>query len=172
MRQKAFTLSEAVVVLVLTALLALVVVPRLSTPAKAGASLEAKTALESVLSLAANTINTEGSLTDLTTTSGIEKFSRSLPRFTILPSNQASQAPSEISVYSQGNKIIAAVTDGIDCYWVKRDFEKVSDYNFYAISVVNYNGNCNAEKVLNVQRTQNLLGDELGKNWKKPMEIQ
>ena len=73
MKPKAFTLTEAVVVLVLTAMLALVVLPRLTSPAKAGSSLESKTALESLLNLSANVITTEGALTDLNTINGKEK---------------------------------------------------------------------------------------------------
>ena len=172
MKVKGFTLTEAVVVLVLIAMLALVVLPRLSSPAKAGSSLESKTALESILNLAANTITTEGALTDLNTTAGKEKFNKSLGRFTLLNFDQPSTKSSEISVYTQNDLIAAAVYNGKECYWVKKDFSNLSIDNFYGISSVTYNGDCDAEKILDIQRNVNLTTDNSGKSWSKPMEIQ
>ena len=172
MKPKAFTLTEAVVVLVLTAMLALVVLPRLTSPAKAGSSLESKTALESLLNLSANVITTEGALTDLNTINGKEKFNKSLGRFTLLNFDQPSTKASEISVYTQNNLIAAAVYNGKECYWVKKDFDNLAIDNFYGISSISYNGDCDAEKIIDIERSVNITENNSGKSWSKPMEIQ
>lgn len=172
MKVKGFTLTEAVVVLILTAMLALVVLPRLTAPAKAGSSLESKTALESLLNLAANTITTEGALTDLNSTVGKEKFNKSLGRFTLLEYDQSSTKPSEISVYTQNNLIAAAVYNGKECYWVKKDFDTLNIDNFYGISTISYNGDCDAEKIIDIQRNITIAPDNSGESWSKPLEIQ
>ena len=119
MRNKAYTLTEAVIVIAIITLIGSIALFSVKSDGGENTDLEAKSALVNMLDISDNYYIADGEAIDISNLSSKDKISS----YVSTPSNSSKV----ISYLLSGNVIIGGVYSKSGCYYVRRDYNPSSD---------------------------------------------